>query len=119
MGICRSTYYGWLSVSGSVESPSTHRLTGCEREAVVSKKKTAPHLSHRQISGYLRHEGFLISPSSCYRILRNLGWVEPQSLRQAPWTVSHYEPFRPNQIWGEDLTQLVIKNVRHLFTDHH
>jgi transposase InsO family protein len=55
----------------------------------------------------------MISSSSCYRILKNLGWVEPQSLRQAPWAVSHYEPFRPNQIWGEDWTQLVIHSQRH------
>ena len=70
-------------------------------------------MSHRQISGYLRHEGYWISESSCYRILRALGWVFSQTFRQAPWKEPHYKPFRPNQIWGEDWTILTIANLRH------
>jgi len=35
-----------------------HSDPGAERQTVVEKKKEYPHLSHRQISGYLRHDGY-------------------------------------------------------------
>jgi putative transposase len=79
-----------------------------EKQAVVEKKEIEPQLSHRQISGSLRSEGYWISPSSCYRILKPLGWVSPPTLREAPWKVPRYEPFRPNQIWGEDWTIISV-----------
>ncbi|MBW1677144.1 MAG: helix-turn-helix domain-containing protein [Deltaproteobacteria bacterium] len=98
LGVCRSTYYGWLkSREPAARRPSVLRLTEAERQAVIEKKKRHPHLSHRKISGYLRHERHWISESSCYRILSALGWVFPQPLREAPWKTPHYEPFGPNQ----------------------
>ena len=114
LGVCRSTYYGWFkSRKAAVRKPSVLRLTEAEMQAVIEKKKRHPHLSHRKISGYLRHEGHWISESSCYRILRTLGWVFPQPLREAPWKTPHYEPFAPNQVWGEDWTILSINGLRH------
>ena len=114
LGVCRSTYYGWLKAREiSARKPSVLRLTEAEKQAVIEKKKKYPHLSHRQISGYLRHEGYWVSESSCYRILSALGWVFPQPLREAPWKEPHYEPFAPNQIWGEDWTRLVVAGLRH------
>ena len=88
-------------------------LTDSEEQAVIEKKQTDPQLSHRQISGSLRPEGYYVSPSSCYRILKARGWVWAQSLREAPWKVPRLEPFRPNQIWGEDWTILTIGDRRH------
>jgi len=70
-------------------------------------------MSPRQVSGHLRHEGFWVSPSSVYRILKAKGWILPQNLREAPWKTPHYEPFCPNQIWGEDWTLLNIAGIRH------
>jgi len=114
LGVCRSTYYGWLKRKDPVaRKPSVLRLTRAEVEAVIEKKKEHPHLSHRKISGYLRHEGYWISESSCYRILRALGWIFPQPYREAPWKEPRYEPFAPNQIWGEDWTILTISALRY------
>ena len=109
-----AAYYGWLKA----DMPCSHdksvlHLTDFEHQAIGEKKKAAPHMSHRQISRLLRHEGYWISPSSCYRVLKSLGWVLSPALRQAPWKVPHYEPFRPNQIWGKGWTALTIAGVRH------
>jgi transposase InsO family protein len=79
----------------------------------VEKKKEDPELSHRQISGSLRLMDYWISPSTCYRILKSRGWISMATLREVPWKVPGYEPFRPNQIWGEDWTILSIDHVRH------
>lgn len=114
LGVCRSTYYGWLRASRPKQiPPSLRQLTPGEKRAVVEKKKLEPQLSHRQISGWLRPEGYWVSSSSCYRILKPLGWVSPATLREAPWKVPRYEPFRPNQIWGEDWTILNIDSTRY------
>ena len=114
LGVCRSTYYGWLQPCNTgFQRESILRLTDAEREAVIKQKKAQPQLSHRKISGYIRSDGFWVSPSSCYRILKALGWVESQKLGEAPWKVAHYEPYRPNQIWGEDWTILTINGKRH------
>ena len=114
LGVSRSTYYGWLNKGRKTpKSASILALTDSEEKAVIDKKQAEPQFSHRQISGALRHEGHYISPSSCYRILKGLGWVWPQSLRQAPWKAPHFEPYRPNQIWGEDWTLLTIEDRRH------
>lgn len=114
LGVSRSTYYGWLTKEKKAQKgTSILALTDSEAQAVIEKKQAEPQSSHRQISGALRHEGYYVSPSSCYRILKARGWVWPQSLREAPWKVAHFEPFRSNQIWGEDWTILTIADRRH------
>jgi putative transposase len=114
LGICRSTYYSWSPVQKSSARPaSAQRLTVTERESILQHKRQLPHLSHRKISGYLRSENIWVSASNCYRLLKGLNWVLPQRPREAPWEQAHYEPFRPNQIWGEDWTQLCIAGTRY------
>ena len=93
LGICRSTYYGWLSPpTVRKKSASVLRLTAEEQHAIIEKKKAEPQLSHRQISGSLRQGGHWISPSSCYRRLKALGWVMAACLRTAPWKVGLDDP---------------------------
>ena len=114
LGVCRSTYYGWMRESRPQQILSAPlQLTLVEKQAVIEKKKQEPQLSHRQISGSLRPEGYWVSPSSCYRILKPLGWISSPCLREAPWKVPRYEPFRPNPIWGENWTLLGIGSIRH------
>jgi len=114
LGVCRSTYYSWLKdQNGKSKKPSVRRLTDAERQAVIEKKKDQPQLSHRKLSGYLRSDGVWVSSSSCYRLLKSFGWVLPQKLRSAPWKTPHYEPFKPNAIWGEDWTIINIAGGRY------
>jgi putative transposase len=114
LGVCRSSYYGWQKRQHDPpRKPSIQCLTAAERAVIIEQKKANPQLSHRQISGYLRCEGFWVSPSSSYRMLKALGWVEPRLYREAPWKTARYDPFRPNQIWGEDWTILTIAGMRY------
>ncbi|MBI5572892.1 MAG: DDE-type integrase/transposase/recombinase, partial [Desulfomonile tiedjei] len=87
-------------------------LRPCEEEKIVALKIREPHLTYRQISGLLRADDVWVSPSSCYRTLKSVGLVWEWSLREAPWKKPRYEPFRPNQIWAEDWTGLVIGGLR-------
>jgi len=114
LGVYRSTYYGWLKPKETkIRNSPPNRLLPDEKEAIIDLKMKEPYLSHRKISGFIRKDGLFVSSSSCYRILKSLGWIEPQNLRESPWKKPRYEPFRPNQIWGEDWTQLVIDGSRH------
>jgi transposase-like protein len=120
LGICRSTYYGWLKPKETkARNNPPNRLLPDEREAVVDLKNKEPYLSHRKISGFLRKDSFFISSSSCYQILKSLGWIKPQNLRESPRKKLRYEPFRPNHIWGEDWTQLIVNGLRYDLTDYH
>lgn len=113
LGIPRSTFYSWREHTGFSQRPKpAHRLLEAEQGKIVSLKVRKPYLSHRQISGLLRHDDMWVSPSSCYRTLKSAGLVWEWSLREAPWKTPKYEPFRPNQIWGEDWTGLVINGKR-------
>jgi len=114
LGVCRSSYYCWQKREHDPpRKPSVQSLTAAECAAIIEQKKANPQLSHRQISGYLRFNGVWVSPSSSYRILKARGWVEPRLFREAPWKTAHYEPFQPNQIWGEDWTILNIAGMRY------
>ncbi len=112
--IPRSTFYSWKSIKANKTRPtSANALLESETKSVISMKEKQPHLSHRQISGLLRHQNVWVSSSSCYRTLKSKQLVWEWTLREAPWTTAHYEPFRPNQIWGEDWTGIVIDGLRH------
>ncbi len=114
LGVPRSTFYSWRDRQESNRRPQpVNSLLETEEEKILSMKNQKPYLSHRHISGLLRHDNIWVSPSSCYRRLKEAGLVWEWSLREAPWRIPKYEPFRPNQIWGEDWTGLVIKGVRH------
>lgn len=115
LGIGRSTYYSWRAPQKNPpQRTSVHRLTEAERAAIIEQKQQQPQWSHRKISGYLRAAAIWVSPTSCYRVLKRLGWVSPATgLREPPWKQPHYEPFGPNQIWGEDWTGLVIAGLRY------
>ena len=114
LGVARSTYYEWKGRSGDKgEGRADNKLLRVEEEAIIGCKQKEPHLSHRHISGLLRQDDIWVSASSCYRVLKGQGMVDPQDLREAPWKEPRYEPFRPNQIWGEDWTRLLIRGERH------
>ena len=114
LGVCRSSYYGWRRHHhDKPRKPSIKRLTNAEHAAIIEYKKAQPHVSHRQLSGHLRFHGVWVSSSSCYRTLKALGWIEPRCCREAPWRKAHYEPYQPNQIWGEDWTILTIAGLRY------
>lgn len=110
----RSTFYFWRSDKDRKSlSRACNALLEDETQSIVSMKEHEAHLSHRHISGLLRHRDIWVSPSSCYRVLKSRGMVWEWTLRESPWKKAHYEPYEPNQIWGEDWTGIVIGGLRH------
>jgi hypothetical protein len=76
LGVCRLTFYGWLQPQKiRFRKSSIIRLRDTERKAVIKQKKKQPQLSRRKMSRYIRSDGFWVSPSSCYWILKALAWI--------------------------------------------
>jgi hypothetical protein len=115
LGICRSTDYGWVQ---SQETQRGHFFSpaidpggkgggGEEKEARATAKPSANQW-------FFTLDGVLDSP---FELLSDpqapWGGFPLSPLREAPWKVPRYEPFRPNPIWGEDWTLLGIGSIRH------
>ena len=81
LGISRSTYYRWRQ--GQNESKHRarpwNRITPNEERRMLAVAREFPELSSRQLSAWITdHEGFAVSKSTVYRILRREGLVKRQ-----------------------------------------
>lgn len=112
LNVPQATYYNWKNSKG-YNKTSLLKLTAVEKQSIIDYKQKNPHLSHRKIAGYLRDQGFWLSDSVCYLILKEKGWVLPVDFKEAPWKVSRYEPLRKNLLWGTDFTYLRILGKRY------
>jgi transposase InsO family protein len=105
LGISRSTYYRWRQG----KNKSTHRvrpwnrITPNEERRMLAIAREFPELSSRQLSAWITdHEGFAISESTVYRILRREGLVKRQEIQPEAAREYHTKTTRPHQMWATD-----------------
>jgi putative transposase len=105
LGISRSTYYRWRqgqNVSKRRARP-WNRLTPNEERRVLAVAREFPELSSRQLSAWITdHEGFAVSESTVYRILRREGLVKRQETQTEAAKEYHTRTTRPHQMWATD-----------------
>ena len=105
LGISRSTYYRWRQ--GENESQRRvrpwNRVTPNEERRILAVAREFPELSSRQLSAWITdHEGFAISESTVYRILRREGLVKRQEIQPEAAKEYHTRTTRPHQMWSTD-----------------
>ena len=105
LGISRSTYYRWRQ--GQNESKRRdrpwNRVTPNEERRILAVAREFPELSSRQLSAWITdHEGFAISESTVYRILRREGLVKRQEIQAEAAKEYHTRTTRPHQMWATD-----------------
>ena len=105
LGISRSTYYRWRQ--GQNESKRRDRpwnkVTPNEERRILAVAREFPELSSRQLSAWITdHEGFAISESTVYRILRREGLVKRQEIQADAAKEYHTRTTRPHQMWATD-----------------
>jgi putative transposase len=105
LGIPRSTYYRWRQ--GPNESKRRarpwNRVTPNEECRILAVAREFPELSSRQLSAWITdHEGFAISESTVYRILRREGLVKRQEIQPEAAKEYHTRTTRPHQMWATD-----------------
>ncbi len=105
LGVPRSTYYRWRHGqpgSGDRKRP-WNRVTPNEEQRVLAVARESPELSSRQLSAWITdNEGFAVSESTVYRILRREGLVKRQEIELTAAKEYHTKTMRPHQMWATD-----------------
>ena len=105
LGIPKSSYYRWRqgrADSGNRRRP-WNRITPDEEDKILAVARESPELSSRQLSAWITdNEGFAVSESTVYRILRREGLVKRQETQLAAAKEYHTKTTRPHQMWATD-----------------
>jgi putative transposase len=105
LGISRSTYYRWRQGHNEPKRRVRpwNRITPNEERRILAVAREFPELSSRQLSAWITdHEGFAISESTVYRILRREGLVKRQEIQAEAAKEYHTKTTRPHQMWATD-----------------
>jgi transposase InsO family protein len=105
LGIPKSSYYRWRqgrADSGNRQRP-WNRITPAEEDKILAVARGFSELSSRQLSAWITdNEGFAVSESTVYRILRREGLVKRQETQPAAAKEYHTKTTRPHQMWATD-----------------
>ena len=105
LGIARSTYYRWRQGHSETRRRVRpwNRITPNEERRILSVAREFPELSSRHLSAWITdHEGFAVSESTVYRILRREGLVKRQETQATAAKEYHTRTTRPHQMWATD-----------------
>ena len=111
LGIPKSTYYRWLSRQdhqgledhAGGGKPPWNRLTFQEVHHLLSVAREMPELSCRQLAAWITdNQGYSVSESTVYRILRREGLVKSPETRLAAGKEYHRKTTGPHQMWATD-----------------
>ncbi len=105
LGIPKSSYYRWRQGqpdSGNRKRP-WNRITPDEEDKILAVAQESPELSSRQLSAWITdNEGFAVSESTVYRILRREGLVKRQETQLTAAKEYHTKTTGPHQMWATD-----------------
>ena len=105
LGIPKSSYYRWCQGQPDSENRKRpwNRITPEEEDKVLAVARESPELSSRQLSAWITdNEGFAVSESTVYRILRREGLVKRQETQLSAANEYHTKTTRPHQMWATD-----------------
>ncbi len=105
LGIPKSNYYRWRQGQPDSRNPRRpwNRITLEENDKTLVVARAFPELSSRQLSAWITdNEGFAISESTVYRILRREGLVKRQEMKRTADKEYHTKTTRPHQMWATD-----------------
>jgi len=110
MGVPRSTYYRWRKRSETQKKRTPwNQITPNEARRILALAKELPELSSRQLSIWITdHEGFAVSESTVYRILRREGLVKRQETQIMAAKEYHNKTTRSHQMWATDASYFKV-----------
>jgi len=105
LGIPKSSYYRWRRGqpdSGNRKRP-WNQITPEEEDRILAIAREYTELSSRQLSSWITdNEGFAVSESTIYRILRKEGLVKRLEVQLVAGKEYHTKTTRPHQMWATD-----------------
>jgi putative transposase len=105
LGIPRSSYYRWRGSQPGAGKRGRpwNRITPNEERRILAVAREFPEFSSRQLSAWITdNEGFAVSESTVYRILRREGLVKRQETELTAAKEYHTKTTRPHQMWATD-----------------
>ncbi len=110
MGVARSSYYRWRHLKEpKPRARPWNRVTPNEEHRILAVAREFPELSSRQISVWVTdNEGFAVSESTVYRILRREGLVKRAEFETAAAREYHTRTSRPHQMWSTDCSYFKV-----------
>ncbi len=110
LGIPRSSYYRWRQGQPRTSRRrSWNRIMPNEERRILAVAKEYPDLSSRQLSAWITdHEGFAVSESTVYRLLRREGLVKRQEIQPMAAAEYHTRTTRPHQMWATDASYFKV-----------
>ena len=110
LGIPKSSYYRWRQGQPQKSRGwSWNRIMPNEERRILAVAKEYPDLSSRQLSAWITdHEGFAVSESTVYRILRREGLVKRQEIQPTAANEYHTRTTRPHQMWATDASYFKV-----------
>ncbi len=114
LGIPKSSYYRWRRCDG-LESHSGNRgrpwnrITPEEEDRILVVAREYTELSSRQLAVWITdNEGFAVSESTVYRILRKEGLVKRLEVQLVAGKEYHTKTTRPHQMWATDASYFKV-----------
>jgi len=105
LGIPKSSYYRWRQWQPESRNRKRpwNRITPEEESKILAVARESPELSSRQLAAWITdNEGFAVSESTVYRILRREGLVKRQETQLMAANEYHTKTTRPHQMWATD-----------------
>ena len=105
LGVPRSSYYRWRQgqPGSGYRGRPWNRITPNEERRILVVARESPELSSRQLAAWITdNEGFAVSESTVYRILRREGLVKRQENQLSAAKEYHTKTTRPHQMWATD-----------------
>ncbi|MCK5181141.1 MAG: IS3 family transposase [Dehalococcoidia bacterium] len=111
LGIPKSSYYRWRR--GQPDSKNRerpwNRITPEEEDRILAVAREHPDLSSRQLAAWITdNEGFAVSESTVYRILRREGLVKRLEVQLVAGKEYHTKTTRPHQLWATDASYFKV-----------
>ena len=119
LGIPKSTFYSWRKKFRSKgrrglvdKKPNALRVWNQvlpkEQDKIIETAETFPEWSAREIATHITDcQGFSVSESTVFRILKELGWIKPRECKTFPAGPEYTDkPKRVNEQWQTDATYL-------------
>jgi transposase InsO family protein len=105
MGIPKSTYYRWRTPTTPRPSQRVpwNRLTGDERQKVLTVARASPAWSSRQVARWITdNDDFSVSESTVFRILKREGLVRRIEVPVPADNEYRHKTTAPHQLWATD-----------------
>jgi putative transposase len=110
LGVPKSTYYRWRHRDNpKPRARPWNRIMPNEEHRALSVAREFPELSSRQVAIWITdNEGFAVSESTVYRILRREALVKRQELEIPAAKEYHTKTTHPHEMWSTDCSYFKI-----------